>query len=609
MNFPHFPAAFRPVSPIFCLILGPLGSILSMVLKTRSSTITAPFSMSFTPCRLAALFLLAIVVLSGAARAQAPSREVRAVWITTLLGLDWPKSTDRAEQQRSLGAIVRDLARARYNTIYFQVRGRGDAMYRSRFEPWSAQLTGTPGKDPGWDPLEFLVREAHAEGIEVHAWFNAVKVGAVPSRRDPVGPLYVTERHAEWARQADGEWWLDPGNPQVRAYILQVGLDIVRRYDIDGFQLDFIRYPAAPFADDETYRRYGAGTAKDDWRRANITRLVASFHDSVLALKPQMKLGAAPLGVYRNNGLTRGLQAYDETYQDAPSWIAKGLLDYIAPQVYWSLGDRPGNPDFARVAKEWIGRSAGRQVVVGIAPYKPEVAAQLAQIIDVTRRSGASGQSFFRYSNVAGSPDVASRYDGLALPPAMRWKDAAPPEALAGCEEDRAPGGAVTLRWRAPAGDAVRAAIYRSAPGAAGPGLLVAVRPADGGLFVDTSEAAREARYAVTLVDRAGNESAPTAASAPAVAAEPAAPRPVLGETVLDEAAPLLFVPYELGSTGPVVMTIVDEKKETVGTLVRDVQEAGRYVAAAEVGPLRSGWYTVVLTAGTQRQERRFRLE
>lgn len=572
--------------------------------------------MRFRLCRAALPFLLLLATHpASAGRLARPAREVRAVWITTILGLDWPKSADRAEQQRSLGQMVRELARARYNTIFFQVRGRGDAMYRSQYEPWAESLTGTPGRDPGWDPLAFLLAEAHAEGMEVHAWFNAFLVRGGSDRRAPGAPVHVADRHPEWVQQANGEWWLDPGLPEARDYVVRVGMDIVRKYDIDGFQFDFIRYPAAPFRDDETFRRYGRGRSREEWRRDNVTRLVAAFHDSAAAVKPFLKLGAAPLGIYRNTDQTRGLQSFDDVYQDSRTWLAKGYLDYLAPQVYWSLGDRPGNPDFARVAREWASSGYGRQIILGIAAYKPEVAGQLGEIIDVARATGAAGHAFFRYSNVAGAEAVAARYDAAVVPPAMAWKGAGRPQPLAGFHTARTPGGVVTLSWQPPPG-AGRVAIYRSDRGTVDrddPGALLAVRPLGAGAFTDSSARPGQS-YAMSVLDRAGNES-PAAVELPAAPAAPVSiaarlsARSALGAAIPEEGGTVLFVPYEVGSSGVVAIAVLDGERRPVGAVVNEFLDAGRYVAAAEVGGFKKGWYTMVMTAGDYRAERRFRLE
>ncbi len=566
------------------------------------------------------LLILFLSASFGLSQASVPAREVRAVWITTVLGLDWPKSVDPSEQQRSLKAIVRELAAARYNTIFFQVRGRGDAMYRSLYEPWSEQLTGTLGKDPGWDPLEVLLDEAHRNGMEVHAWFNTFLVRDSKERRLPGGGIHVVDRHPEWAALANGEWWLDPGIPEVREYIVRVGLDIVRNYDIDGFQFDFLRYPADVFPDDATYRRYGGGAPKADWRRDNVTRLVAVFHDSVQAIKPFVKLGATPLGIYKNSEHVRGLQSYEEVYQDSRGWLAGGLLDYLAPQLYWSIGERPGNPDFATLAREWSGHAYGRQIVLGVGAYKPEVAVQLPQIIDLSRAVGAAGHAFFRYSNVSGLDAVTGKYPYLASAPMMPWKSARPPAPPADVRIARLADGRMRLEWQRPAAPGpsapLLAKVYRSertVVNAADPAALIAVVPVSAGEYTDsTARPGTAYGYALSVLDRAERESdlmAAHPAASPELASlgRRAAARTSLGEAVPTQS--LLLVPYEVASRSGVAITILDGGRQRVGAVIDDLMEPGRYVVAANIAAYRKGWYTLVMESGAYHAERRFQVE
>jgi len=279
-----------------------------------------------------------------------PKQEVRAVWVATAAGLDWPRTQNTREQQEALVTIVQTAKALGLNTLFFQVRARGDAYYRSRYEPWADNLTGTLGRDPGWDPLRFLLDAAHGAGIEVHAWFNVFKVRG-PNPVKPTTPLHPTLAFPQWTTELQGEAWLNPGVPAVRTYSLNVALDLVTSYDIDGILFDFVRYPGQDFPDGETYARYGRGTARDSWRRGNVSLFVKEFYERASALKPMLKIGSAPLGVY--DGQAEGLASgsYQEYFQDAPAWIRSGWQDYLAPQVYWNIGSSPGDPDFAKLAR------------------------------------------------------------------------------------------------------------------------------------------------------------------------------------------------------------------------------------------------------------------
>jgi uncharacterized lipoprotein YddW (UPF0748 family) len=190
------------------LILFPRVNILAGVMLNLKRTLPSAFLL---------LSVISGLLMAGdGASLSLPKREFRAVWLTTAAGLDWPRTTVPAEQQASLRAIVRTLRQQNFNAVFFQVRARGDAYYRSGLEPWAENLTGTLGRDPGWDPLQFLLDEAHQAGIEVHAWFNVFKIrgpGPVPV----TAPLHISRLHPAWTVPAEGQLWLDPGIPEARS--------------------------------------------------------------------------------------------------------------------------------------------------------------------------------------------------------------------------------------------------------------------------------------------------------------------------------------------------------------------------------------------------------
>ncbi|MBA4321119.1 MAG: glycoside hydrolase, partial [Flavobacterium sp.] len=378
-----------------------------------------------------------------------PKQEVRAVWLATVAGLDWPRTTDVEEQKNSLLEIVQKLKDANYNTIFFQVRGRGDAFYKSNFEPWSDRLTGTLGKEPGWDPLEFILREAHARGMEVHAWFNTFRV------RNGIKSTYgnnkhVSELHPDWVSTVDGETWLNPGLPEVREYLVSVAMDLVRNYDIDGIHFDFIRYPGWDYPDAATYKKYSMGMKKDDWRRENVNQFVRTIYDSAIAVKPMLKIGSAPIGVYKNIPNASGWQSYSAIYQDSRRWLQEKKHDYLAPQVYWSLGNQKSDPDFAALAKDWSENSFGRHVYIGIGAYKPEVYGQLPLLIDITRLYGCNGNSFFRYDFIKNDLGIGGRYIYPTNIPPMYWKDSIPPNPPIDLQISELATGFFKLQWKPP---------------------------------------------------------------------------------------------------------------------------------------------------------------
>jgi len=524
-----------------------------------------------------------------------PKTEVRAVWITTASGLDWPQTTNVVEQQTSMRALLRGVKAARFNTVFFQVRARGDAYYRSRYEPWAENLTGSLGRDPGWDPLAFVLAEAHALGIEVHAWFNVFKIRG-PNPVGPSTPEHPSRALASFTVEQDGELWLDPGRPEVRTYLATVALDLIRRYDIDAINFDFIRYPGTAFGDGESFARFGKAMNIHDWRRQNITAFVREVHAQAVHLKPMLKVGSSPLGVYREevNGSQRG--SFFWVYQDSYTWLREGIHDYLSPQVYWPIRPPNGEPDFARVMMRWKEFTAGRQVYAGIAAYRPEIQRDLGMYIDTARSAGAAGQVFFRWENIAGTTTINGRYSTNALIPSMPWKDQLPPRAPTDLKVHETATGALRLTWNAPPpagdGDTARSyAIYRwpshEIP-VDDPHALVEVTGPAVREFLDTTVSQKGARfyYTVTALDRADNESAPSPAvfsHSPVLPPRPHAQAKQTSLTiVLSRTSGRPYqAQYTHAHTTHVNLDLLSRRVDSVEvlhtTLVRAVQDEGRY--------------------------------
>jgi uncharacterized lipoprotein YddW (UPF0748 family) len=270
-------------------------------------------------------------------------RELRGAWIATVYNINWPSSqslTVAAMQDELLGLL--DVAIAHnLNVLVVQIRPEADAMYASDLEPWSRYLTGMQGSNPGFDPLDFLIEHAHESGIEVHAWFNPYRAAANASA--PIVQPHVSLAYPQHAHVYGNLLWMDPGAEPVQEHTVDVVLDVVDRYDIDGVHFDDYFYPypnGTPFPDDATYGAYvsGGGTmARDDWRRDNVNRLVELLHDEIESADPSVRFGISPFGIYRPGmppGIT-GLDQYAEIYADPVKWIQEGWVDYLAPQLYW----------------------------------------------------------------------------------------------------------------------------------------------------------------------------------------------------------------------------------------------------------------------------------
>ncbi|HVR44010.1 MAG TPA: family 10 glycosylhydrolase, partial [Thermoanaerobaculia bacterium] len=292
--------------------------------------------------------LLALLLTACASLTPLPdappeiAREFRGVWVATVKNIDWPSrpGLPAEQQQRELFAILDRAKELNFNAVIFQVRPAGDAMYRSEIEPWSEFLTGEMGRDPGWDPLAFAVEQAHARGLELHAWLNPYRARHQEPRA-PASPTHLSVTHPHLVREYGSYLWMDPGEPEVRERTMAVVLDLVRRYDLDGIHFDDYFYPypendaaGAPieFPDEPSWTRYlaGGGTlARDDWRRENVDRLVRDLSIAIRRDAPRVKFGISPFGNWRPRhpeGI-EGFDAYGRIYADSRRWLAEGWVD------------------------------------------------------------------------------------------------------------------------------------------------------------------------------------------------------------------------------------------------------------------------------------------
>jgi len=290
------------------------------------------------------------------------AREFRGVWVATVRNIDWP-STPGLPPSFAKAELIAILDRARavgLNAVILQVRPAGDALYASTIEPWSEYLTGRQGRAPvpRWDPLAFAVREAHARGLELHAWFNPYRAQE-PSAKGPLSPRHIARSYPALVKRYGRQLWMDPGEPAVRRRTLRVVLDVVRRYDVDGVHLDDYFYPyperrpngSTEFPDDRSWKRYresGGTLARDDWRRANVDRLIDTLHKAIRKAKPWVKFGISPFGIWRpgNPENVTGFDAYEKLYADSRRWLREGWADYFSPQLYWPMeqeGQRYGD--------------------------------------------------------------------------------------------------------------------------------------------------------------------------------------------------------------------------------------------------------------------------
>ena len=342
-------------------------------------------------------------------------REFRAAWVATVWGINFPSSTSSADAQRAeLVDLLDALAAHGFNAMVFQVRPEGDALYASTLEPWSRFLTGTQGQDPGYDPLAFLLTEAHARGIEVHAWLNPYR--ALVSRTTTTAATHVSRRFPEYAYPwGDSLLWMDPGAVVVRDHIISVVMDLVNRYEVDGIHFDdyFYPWPTAgyTFPDWDLYDAYtadGGTLGLADWRRHNVDEMIRLIGEDIAAVKPHVRFGIGPFGIWKAGepaGVT-GTSQYDVLYSDPKKWIQEGYVDYIAPQLYWPTTSS-GQP-YEPLLTWWAGLSTERYIFAGNALYQLGSSStwtvdefrQEVQIGRDLRASGAMGNIFYHIDNI-----------------------------------------------------------------------------------------------------------------------------------------------------------------------------------------------------------------
>ena len=367
--------------------------------------------------------------------------ELRAVWLTTLSGLDWPRTkvrnaADQTQQQKELCDILDQLQAARINTVMLQTRVRGSVIYPSKIEPWDICLTGSYDKHPGYDPLAFAIDECHKRGMELHAWVVTIPCFKTMVTKS-VGKRSVLSTHKHLCKRHNDTWYLDPGIPETADYLVNICKEIASNYDVDGIHFDYIRYPenAKTFPDNDTYRKFGQKQNKASWRRENITRCVREMYHAIKSIKPWIKVSSSPVGKYADVSRfsAKGWNAYEAVSQDAQRWMKEGIHDMLLPMMYFQ-----GN-HFYPFAMDWQENSAGRIVAPGLGIYflspseKNWDLGVIEREMNVIRLYGLGGQAYFRSKfltdNTKGLYDYMQQlfYPYPALTPPCTWDDNTPP--------------------------------------------------------------------------------------------------------------------------------------------------------------------------------------
>ncbi len=464
-------------------------------------------------------FAMLFLCVPSIAREYAPSnenpprlaQEFRAVWVATIYNIDWPSrpGLGAAAQQAEMRALLDRLVQLRMNAIILQVRAQCDAAYQSPLEPWSSSFSGTMGRSPGYDPLAFTIREAHARGIEVHAWFNPFR--ALSNNSQTVPSNHITRTSPHLTKRYGNMTWLDPANPAARCHAINVILDVVRRYDVDGVHIDdyFYPYPSGNL-------RFPDGLSPAQ-RRDHIDAFVRDFYQSVKREKSWVRVGISPFGIWRPGvpaGIEAGIDSVEHLAGDSRKWLKNGWLDYLAPQLYWRI--QPEKQSFPKLL-EWWREQGSRPVWPGIATSRIQsredpgrTATEITNQIDLTRRIGRNWNGHIHWSaesiikNRGGINNrLATSYTNHAAVPPMPWVNRRSPPApsVSATLKD----GNTEIRWRADSRAARVAVQIRNGR----QWNTVRILPAGAGKY----NVPRADSVAITAIDRIGNLSSPVVVS------------------------------------------------------------------------------------------------
>lgn len=468
-----------------------------------------------------------------------PKAEMRAAWIATVDNIDWPAKgvTDPDQQKQQFISLLDQLEDAGMNAVIMQIKPTADAFYPSNYGPWSEWLTGVQGKDPGYDPLAFLLEEVHKRNMEFHAWFNPYRI----SLQGDVNKLvadHPARQHPEWVEAYGGKLYFNPGIPEAQQFIIDGIMEVVRNYDIDAVHFDDYFYPypvtGVDFPDTDTFNQYkGSFTNKGDWRRNNVNQFIQNVNEAIKAEKSYVKFGISPFGIWKNKSSdptgseTNGLESYNAIYADSKKWVEEEWIDYITPQIYWNIGYSAAAYD--KLINWWSGIVSGKNVHL----YSGQAVYKIGSNADWSNPEEMPNQIHYNrnFEEVRGSMYFSSKWfkdnalgftDRLkndlyrypALIPAMPWIDSETPTAPKKPKADHEQDG-VKLNWRS-TDDETYYAVYRFDGRGAGSvqdpsHLLGTLRKTAGKtqFFVDhTAAEGQTYTYVVTAVDRLHNESA-----------------------------------------------------------------------------------------------------
>lgn len=367
--------------------------------------------------------ILVLAMLVPAAYAAQPAQDgMRGVWVSSVANIDYPSQQGLSADQLKSEAdtILNNIAAMGLNTVFLQVRPSADALYQSALFPWSRYVSGTTGQAPDgdFDVLAYWVEGAHSRGLQLHAWLNPYRI--TRDGKEELNALPETspaKQHPEWVVEYEGNYYFNPGLPAVQQLVVDGAAEIVRNYDVDGIHLDDYFYPGTDFNDAAAYARYGEDFDDiGDWRRDNVNTLIASLDETVHAINPELSFGVSPAGIWDNKADnpkgsdTNGRSSYREIYCDSVEWVKRGTVDYICPQLYWSIGYEIA--DFEVLVDWWqdIVSTSDVALYIGIGAYRAAEAepgdvwygtAELERQLDMLDNSiDIQGEVFFSYASL-----------------------------------------------------------------------------------------------------------------------------------------------------------------------------------------------------------------
>lgn len=367
--------------------------------------------------------ILVLAMLVPAAYAAQPAQDgMRGVWVSSVANIDYPSQQGLSADQLKSEAdtILNNIAAMGLNTVFLQVRPSADALYQSALFPWSRYVSGTAGQAPDgdFDVLAYWVEGAHSRGLQLHAWLNPYRITRDgKAELDALPETSPAKQHPEWVVEYESNYYFNPGLPAVQQLVVDGAAEIVRNYDVDGIHLDDYFYPGTDFNDAAAYARYGEDFDDiGDWRRDNVNTLIASLDETVHAINPELSFGVSPAGIWDNKAdnpkgsETNGRSSYREIYCDSVEWIKRGTVDYICPQLYWSIGYEIA--DFEVLVDWWqnIVSTSDVALYIGIGAYRAAEAepgdvwygtAELERQLDMLDNSiDIQGEVFFSYASL-----------------------------------------------------------------------------------------------------------------------------------------------------------------------------------------------------------------